>query len=610
MPRTAHLRSVAPAALAAFLCISPAAADEPVPRPTAAELWKRQADNADQIRAGRRQMEDDWTARRYSLIDEALAHNAALLELAAADPGLAAVARSLRQDRLVALVARGAGSEAWDQVALLEAGGEALPPYALQAAGDAAMLVRRPRDAMRYYQHSLATQPGDRSLRVALAYAQLEAEDFDALDRNLEEIERAAPDDAGTRRLLAQFARFADRPQQAQAQLRAAQRLAPDDAGNDLEAAALDAMHGHPRAAAARYARVLALAPDNLRARIGLAESAHAVGDFAAASGGVAEVTALAPEHPAVRRLAEDDAAARRAQLVAEVTAGRGSGAITGNDDITHDVWLYSPRLGDAVRVFGHHHRAAASFDDNDAAHARGAVGVELTRADWQARLEAGRETTNARSTGVAASLAWQADDHWSFRLLHETRTDDLPLKGRWRPDDGDPFLNARRSVAGLAYRVDESRRIAADWSHYRFSDGNLRNALSATWFERLASRTRHTLDLQAALYASHNTLGDRVYFNPRNDLAISATLSSDWLLWREYDRRFNHRLAVTLGGYRQQGFEEDYGWNAFHDLRYEHEWGLGRDLSLRYGVGTRQFPYDGEHERKNYLYAHIDWRF
>lgn len=596
--------SLASAALTALLC-HPAMGND-AGAPSAAALWKRQAENADQIRAGRRQLEQDWTAARYRLIDEALAHNAALLEQASVSPELMPVAHSLRQDRLVALVARRAGSEAWALVNLLEADGQPVSPYALQAAADAAMLVRRPRDAIRYYERALQAQPDERTLRIALAYAQLEAEDFDALSDNLAAIERASADDASTRRLLAQFARFSDQPALAEAQLAAALRLAPGDAGNDLEAAALDAMRGQPRAAAARYAHVLALAPDNLRARIGLVESARATGDLAKAAERSAELLADAPEHPAVRRLADEQAASRRAQFIADIAIGKGSGAITGNDEITHDAWLYSPRLGDGMRLFAHHHRAAAEFDNERASHARSAVGVELTQPDWQATLEASRETSNARGTGIAAALGWQPDDHWSYRLGHDTRTDDVPLKGRRY----DPSLNASRSLAGVAYRWDESRRVAADWSHYRFNDGNVRNALSATWSERLTSRTRHTLDMQAALYASRNTLENADYFNPQQDLALSATVTADWMLWREYDRRFNHRLAATLGGYRQRGFDRDYGWNDFHELRYEHEWGLGRDLLARYGVGTRQFPYDGVKERKNYFYAHIDWRF
>lgn len=261
--------------------------------------------------------------------------------------------------------------------------------------------------------------------------------------------------------------------------------------------------------------------------------------------------------------------------------------------------------------------------------HERAAVEVEFTRPGWQAAVEVGRTLDNARDATYAMRLGWQVDDHWSIRALYENLTDDFPLKARLEPstlppgttpgerrgDDGSPrHLHADRSVFGVAYRWHESRRLAADLSSYDFNDGNTRTALSTAWLERLLSRPGKTLGLQTSFNTSHNTKPGPIYFNPSRDYPISATLTGDWLTWRHYERRFNQRLSGTVGNYLQfsdgANGEQNFGWKPWYDLRYEHEWQAGPAFVTRYGVGTRRFPYDGDYERKSYVFLNLNWRF
>jgi len=108
------------------------------------------------------------------------------------------------------------------------------------------------------------------------------------------------------------------------------------------------------------------------------------------------------------------------------------------------------------------------------------------------------------------------------------------------------------------------------------------------------------------------------VTFRIRAPKASDVTLTGDWLTWRRYDKSFNQRLSFTLGSYRQTSeLQQDgvwgkqvYGWNTFQDGRYEHEWKWGPDVSARYAIGTRRFPYDGKYETKRYVYLQINWRF
>lgn len=583
----------------------------------AASLWTRQQHNAAALRQAFAALGDDWRRERHDVLDALLAQTRVLLDEAGGMPPRHPVARAIALDYLVALAARGRAREALALADALEADGSALPPYAELAAADASMQAREPEAAARRYRAVIASGYEPARTRIALAYAQLEAEDLDGLAHTLQQIE-AEGGDADRHRLLAAMARYLDEPRRALVHLAAARHAAPADLGNTLEAAAIDAARGLTRAAQAGYEAVLAAAPDNVAARIGRAETMRARGDHRGAAAERARLLAEAPEHPAVRRLAASAATADRPLLTMDYTRGSGDGKVEGNDDTRTDLWLFSQRIGDLARVFAHHHHARATFDGDLASHARSGVGIELAWTDWEAAVEVGHAQTNGHDTGVAWRLGWQADDRWSFRLVHERRSDDVPIKGRkrWTPDDAD--LHARRSVVGAAYRVDESRRIAIDWTRHDFSDGNVRDAWNATWTERLVQAPRHTLDLQAALYASDSSRARVNYFNPERDYAASLTLSADWLAWRHYERRFNHRVAGTLGRYRQYVHDEDrtggsgdnYGTRSFHELRYEHDWQFGDALALHYGIARRVFPYDGDPERKLAIYAGLSVRF
>ena len=585
----------------------------------AAIWWGEQQANAELIREGMRQLDQDWTGARYTRIDDALEDNSERLERLVAAGGFAPVERALRLDRALALAARGRDDEA--AALLIELGrSAALPPYAIQVAGDIAMRQRRPLQAAAYYRAALATQPEAVVLYVNLAYAYLEAGQLDELEATLVALERIDASSLDARLLRVRMTRFNDRLEQAQQlvqTLSADEREAVETA---LEEAALAHARGLPRTAERTYARALAAAPDNIRAAVGLAEAAWATGALDEAGAQIDRLNEYAPEHPAVRRLTRAWHSSRRAWLGMEVNAGRGYGSIAGKDDITTDLWLYSPLSTNGMRLFAHHHRVAADFDDNRAQHIRVGAGLELTQRDWSMAVELGRERTYGRDTTLLVRGNWQASDHWSFRASADSHADDVSVKGRYYYlEDFDSELSAHRFTLGATHYVNESRRFMADMGYYDFNDGNRRRTLTTTWVERVYSAPRHAIDVHGAAYTSSNTRAGAEYFNPKRDYALSATIVSDWLTWHDYGRRFNQRVAATLGSYRQLSAADprdtdqrdiDHGWKPFGELRYEHEWKASDDVSARYGIGVRRFPYDGDDETRAYVYAALTVQF
>ncbi len=602
---------------AAVVVAQPAAAPSAPAVPTLADAQNL---NGQHIREASAVLDTDFTPARYRLIDIALAENAALIDRARA-ANAADVLLRLRRDRVVALRQRGTMDTVLTEFQSLEAEGPQ-PAYVQLAAADALLSLRRPEEARARYRRILAEDPANAAARSGLVFAEVEAEDFHAAHAVVEDQLRDTGAGIAARRTEVMLLRFADRLDDAEARLDRLRAELPDDAGLWLDQAELLARRGLPRAAAERFQAVLDREPHSVRASVGLAEALWAQGAIAEAGQAVAALQAAAPEHPAVQRLANAWQRSKRPMLVTGATQGLGQGRVAGNDDLVWDSTLYSGMLGDGWRLFANHHLARARFDGNSAQHERAGMGVELTRRDWQLAAEVGQDLRNGKDATWAVGGSRQFGDHLSLRARHESQTNDFPLKGRM-PDAEDYLgaprhLHASKTLVGAAYQWNESRRLAADLAYYHFNDGNRRKSLALSWTERLYSGYGKTLDLQTAAYASANTLRDAIYFNPAHDTALSATLTGDWLTWRRYDKTFNQRLSVTLGTYKQasdvrpQGVwqRETYGWNAFHDIRYEHEWNIGPDFSTRYGVGTRRFPYDGVYETKGYIYAHATWRF
>lgn len=594
-------------------------ADAAQTAPAAPDFEAQLQRHAASIRAASAWLDRDYSPARYRLMDEALAENARLAEQVRT-AGRPDLVKRLRQDRVQALRDRGDMAGALAEFRELDAGGEPVPPYVLRAAADAALALREPELARRLYQRALTVEPTDTSTYSGLLYANLESEDFASLDRDMAAWLTQSRQAPAARQANVTALRFANRLDAAQAALDSLATEQPTSTSLWLEQGELLAQRGLPRAAEERFKAVLAAEPGHLRARIGLANAQWAAGDIIAAGHGIEALHSEAPEHPAVQRLMREWTQRSAWTLSSSTARGFGQGLVAGNNDLQWDTSLQSGQSAEGWRTFANHQLATARFGGSEAQHERLSAGLEWSRRDLQISAELGQDLRNARSAVWAAGLALQRGDHWSWRLRHESQTNDFPLKARQpgAESDAPTYLHASRTVLGGAYRWNETRRLAADLSSYDFNDGNRRRALAISWLQRLQSNSDGTLDLSLGGYGSSNSLPDRVYFSPQRDLAVSATLAADWLTWRRYERSFNQRLSLSVGNYRQtsevrQGstyVQRAYGWRPFQELRYEHEWQWTTSGALRYGLGWRRFAYDGVYESKAQLSLNAVLRF
>jgi hypothetical protein len=167
--------------------------------------------------------------------------------------------------------------------------------------------------------------------------------------------------------------------------------------------------------------------------------------------------------------------------------------------------------------------------------------------------------------------------------------------------------VRASRASAGADWQANESRKLSAGVAASDFSDDNRRTSVNAAWFERWSSGPQWMFETTLGGDASHNTLGTGAsYFNPENDRSLWLTAAVENLVWRNYERSFRQRLALTGGHYWQQHFAS----GSIEAVEYGHRWELERDLSVRYGIGRSFRPYDGAREARSFANLSVLWRF
>ena len=116
----------------------------------------------------------------------------------------------------------------------------------------------------------------------------------------------------------------------------------------------------------------------------------------------------------------------------------------------------------------------------------------------------------------------------------------------------------------------------------------------------------RGIIELQGLFYGSNNSRINASYFNPKSDFSAAITLNNEWLLSRNSEREFLHRLGVSVGVYDQENFGSDSLWS----ISYQHEWIVGDNFVLRYGLSHSQHPYDGVQDSEDQISLMMDWRF
>ncbi len=548
---------------------------------------------------------------RFLRLDRALAASDALAADFFAGKAPDAEDRRRLTDRMSALFFR---RRTADAVALFEAflaRDLAVPTWAKRDVAGSYLELRNPRSAAALYREVIAANPDDFEANLGLFYALVESEELDPATAHIDAFAARLPErrhrdgkyngERLSSDIAADQARiYGDRLHEAQARIEARTAAAPFNGEARQAAASLALARGWRRMGEELLRRIAGSDPENAAVQADLAEVQLGLQNWPAAQESLGRARGLDPDNGGVRRAGRTFELHDSHEFYTEAGYGRGQdSAFNGNRDWSSDSYLYSRPQADGWRFFVHNFTASADFDRSNTKWIRTGIGMEWRWLDW--RLTGEVNDGSGVKAGLSATARWKADDHWTFYGAAESVSNQIPL----RAVQSD--VRASRASAGADWQANESRKLSAGVAASDFSDDNRRTSVNAAWFERWSSGPRWMFETTLGGDASHNTLGTGAsYFNPENDRSLWLTAAVENLVWRNYERSFRQRLALTGGHYWQQHFAS----GSIEAVDYGHRWELERDLSVRYGIGRSFRPYDGAREARSFANLSVLWRF
>ena len=562
--------------------------------------------------------------RRFDGTDKALARLDQLLVQAHATrkPDKSLITR-LRRDRVLALRNRECWTEAVRETEALRAEGDTIPLYVREAEADALLALRRPRDARHGYEEVLRADPTSRNAQIGRFFALVEEEKFSAAFQQVDQI--TALEKPGAREpkqrlmqpndrwlqaktLSAQVRSFAEMPGAAWKMMLPLAEHAPANAELRRVLGDIAGGRGWPRRSAEEIEIAASLAPEDKSAQISLAESEIRRRHWAEARSRAAELVAIYPDDVHVRRLRTDLRAHDAFELQTEFHVNKEYGGGNDANELSNSPgsgtdWttrLYTPPVAEYWRFIGAWEHHNAKVTEGWALRYRYGAGVELALPDLTVEAIGWSNEGDISQLGESLAVAWVPTDHWRFDLGAEYFAGDTPLRAVLND------ITANSASFGVTYAWHESRSLAVGVSGYDFSDGNRRTAAHLNFAQKVVDIPHLDVTLRPEIYTSTNTSSDGPYFSPERDLSGSITCDAEHVIWRQYERSFGHRLAVTGGAYWQEHF--DTGWIG--SVLYEQVYQYNPWFELCYGAQWKRAIYDGEPTPSTEGFIRLNLRF
>jgi biofilm PGA synthesis protein PgaA len=503
---------------------------------------------------------------------------------------------TLRQDRLLALVDANQFKDAVTEYEWLRSQGEPLPVYVLFAAAKAYSVEGRPADARELLTVCRDAEPENFDYRVEEYYVLLELGELDlALERAQEMLERQVPIRtdryyprpnpdyllAKLRIVLAKA--YADRLDEAQADLELLAREAPHNASIRQELAAIYMWRGWPERAIEQYQQILTIYPEHEGARVGLAGAQYEKQQYQLVEQEVSELLADYPDDRQVQELSKRWQLHTKGRLIVESSFGNSSGDTFGSSHYTVNSWWFSAPIDDWYRAYVHTFDTFAEFQEGDGRRRRIAAGLDFRRGDWTARGEVSTPRWGG-DAGLHTEVDRRLSDKWSVGSSLEFNSYDMLLRGYINDVQNDQ-LSVRTS-----FNPSEMTSAGASVTTAKFDDSNNRHSLSLFGNHRLLNEPKWKVDATAFAYTSRNSLDGASYFNPKQDKSLAVGALIHWYQLQQTNRRIYHRLHPQVGTYNQDGF----GGNSVWRLDYELELQLNRRWLVRLGAGRGRHAYDG----------------
>lgn len=534
-----------------------------------------------------------------------------------------AVVKRARVDRLLALHSRVRMQDVVAEYENLLAEGIEVPSYALGHVADAYLEQRQPEKAAQLYLQILNDERAhiDPAVRLSrqsgLFYSYIESEQFDAAQTVMSEalIEQPAwrwqkgtplpqPNDLNlaASQYVAMGHHYADDLEQAQVDMEALVARAPGHSGLRSSLAQVYLARGWPRRAEEELKLAETHTPQSIQVITEQARTAMNLQEWEQADILIQNAVGRYPENLHVQRLLRDWERHNRAELRLSATRGlAGDSPVAGNHDLNIDTVIYSPPVAYNWRGFAGGGFAQADFDDYDADYHWYRGGAEWRSRNLTAEAEV---SSNHYGQGAKVGARIQADydlnDQWRIGGQVAFRSRETPLKALAND------ITSNRLDAYVRWRASERREWSFRISPSKFSDGNRRLELGIAGNERVYTAPHLKLDAHLDIAASHNTLDETPYFNPRADLTVLPSLSLTHTVYRRYETVIEQRFTLGGGLYSQRG----YGSGAIAMLGYGLRLRLNERLDAGVSILGVSRPYDGVREREARVMFDLQFRF
>ncbi len=552
------------------------------------------------------------------------AHDAlsAFASTAIATPDAERIQARLANDELIALNTLARHDEVSRRYRQVTAEGGTLPAYVGAAVGDSLLSAQHPELAVDALEAVLRQDPDAHEARILLVYAYVESERFNeayALLASMQASEAPWLRRAGARQeypnwrrydtdvarvLVDSFAHALDEAQQRAESLVA---VGATNAHLHQTLGSVYLQRGWAERGLERHRVARTLDPEDAAPRVGEVQALLDLERTAQARPLLAETLALHPDNIHAQRTQQRWQRRQGWQVTHDSAWGRNTaddaGGATasplGTRDTRHLLRVESPLIHDRWRLTAHAGLATADFDGERVRHRRAGAGIAYAHDRLRWAVEAA-----VPNDGYDEGTTLQASAQWHFNEV---------LQGTASLHRNDPLasLQARRvGITGDAARIaavytpTESTTLRAGLEQLRYSDGNRREGMSATFDQRLLERPHLLLNAFGGAAASLGSREDAPYFNPTRDASAELGLRADHIAWRRYDRHFRHRLALSGVHYRQEGF----GGSWYPQARYEHEWQVSAGRQLMYGVSYSRPVYDGLREERVAFDLRVAW--
>ncbi len=515
-----------------------------------------------------------------------------------------------RFDHLIAL------AENDDMEAVVEAYEElvkeeiSLPPWVLENVAKAYLYLEKPHKALELYNKALEMNPASYDGRMGKFYTLQEIRDWDGAEKILNDLDREQPDVLGQGKLKrpnwlklevslsrAWHLAYEERFGESKDLFWNYRERAPANMGVRTGLAHAYFWRGWPRKALREFRIINNLKRDNLKAKIGMIAVLNELVIKEEAREGADKLLTKYPKNKHVQQLVRQFEVDEMRELITDFVYTKDE---DGFEDIRAEITLSQP-LTLYTNFYGFLLRQQSSKDDNTRFYRRIGLGIDhIFNSSWRVRQQLSINYDNGDDFGSFTRINYSPDDYWNFSLSYDSFTTDVSLRARVFG------IEADKVEAGIAYRESEWRNYYLSLTRLKFSDGNDREQAMLGYEQGLLVKNNWRMRLFLDLYTSRNSRDDAPYFNPDHDLSLSATHMTEYTHWRIYNRAFLQKLFLTLGTYKQSGFQHE----TIGSVRYEHNYDFSDTQALLWGVTAAKHAYDGEPVQSYSFYLTYRGRF